>query len=120
MKNLTISNLSGTFVSALKVKNLTVDASALTGARSATFPDKNIVVAGLDDIAGMLDPSLFYKANAFSPAFTKTAAGTISVKAGTSAMVAGVMLAWASDTAVTMPTLTGGTDYAVYACTLWL
>ena len=63
------------------------------------------------------DPSLLYKLDAFSPTFTKTGAGTISVKAGTSAMVAGVRVSWDTDTAVTMPTLTGGTDYAIYVCT---
>lgn len=67
--------------------------------------------------AGVLDPSLFYKVDAFSPAFTKTGAGTLSVKAGTSAMVAGKLIAWAADTAITMPTLTGGNDYAIYVCT---
>lgn len=67
--------------------------------------------------AGALDPSLFYKLDAFSPAFTKTGAGTVSVKAGTSAMVAGVKVSWAADTAITMPALTGGTDYAIYVCT---
>lgn len=68
-------------------------------------------------VAGVIDPSLLYKIDAFSPAFVKTAAGTISVKAGTSAMVAGVQVSWAADTAVIMPTLTGGTDYAIYVCT---
>ena len=59
----------------------------------------------------------FYKANALSPAFTKTGAGTISIKAGTSALVAGTMVNITTDTAVVMPTLTAGTDYAIYACT---
>ncbi len=66
---------------------------------------------------GVLDPSLFYKADAFSPAFTKTAAATLNVKAGTYAMVAGVMVAFAAPTAVVMPSLTTGTDYAIYVCT---
>jgi hypothetical protein len=39
--------------------------------------------------AGVLDPSAFYKADASAPAFIKTGAGTISVLAGTYAMVAG-------------------------------
>lgn len=68
-------------------------------------------------VGGVLDPSLLYKLDPMSPAFTKTAAGTISVKAGTSVMVAGVKVAWAADTAVTMPSLTGGVDYAIYVCT---
>jgi hypothetical protein len=68
-------------------------------------------------VAGVLDPKLFYKADSSTPAFVKTAAGTISVKAGTYAMVAGTMLSWAAQTAITMPTLVAGTDYAIYACT---
>ena len=64
-----------------------------------------------------LDPSLFYKLDALTPAFIKTAAGTISVKAGTVAMAFGTKLKWAVDTAVTMPALTGGVDYAIYVCT---
>ncbi len=66
---------------------------------------------------GVLDPSLFYKLDAFSPAFTKTAAATLNVKAGTYAMVAGVMVAFAAPTAVAMPALTAGNDYAIYVCT---
>lgn len=64
-----------------------------------------------------LDPSLFYKADAFTPAFLKTGANTISVKAGSSVIVAGVKVSWAANTAVTMPSLTAGNDYAIYACT---
>jgi hypothetical protein len=77
------------------------------------WPLNSAELARLDQ----LDPSLFYKLDAFTPAFTKTAAGAISIKAGTSAMVAGVKLVWAAETAVMMPTLTGGTDYAIYICT---
>lgn len=64
-----------------------------------------------------LDPALFYKADAFTPAFLKTGANTISVKAGSSVIVAGVKVSWAANTAVTMPALTAGNDYAIYACT---
>jgi hypothetical protein len=64
-----------------------------------------------------LDPNLLYKLDAFSPAFTKTGAGTLAIKAGASVMVFGVKLTWAADAAVTMPPLTAGTDYAIYACT---
>lgn len=67
--------------------------------------------------SGVLDPSAFYKADSSAPAFVKTGAGTISVLAGTYVMVAGTMVAWPANTAVTMPTLTAGTDYAIYACT---
>lgn len=59
---------------------------------------------------------LFYKTDPDSVAFTKTAAGTISLKAGTKVEVAGSIITFAADTAVVMPSLTAGTDYAVYVC----
>ncbi|MBK6742513.1 MAG: hypothetical protein IPG66_05845 [Hydrogenophilales bacterium] len=58
----------------------------------------------------------FAKADAASVAFSKTGAGTVSLKAGTTVAVAGVLLRFAADTPVTMPALTAGTDYAIYAC----
>ncbi len=61
-------------------------------------------------------PGLFYKADPDSVTFTKTAAGAISLKAGTKVEVAGAVVSFVSDTAVTMPSLTAGTDYAVYVC----
>ena len=60
---------------------------------------------------------LFHKASRLSHCFTVTGAGTLSVNAGTLAWVAGVLLNFASSTSVTMPTLSAGTDYAVYICT---
>lgn len=59
---------------------------------------------------------LFYKTDSTSVAFTKTAAGTLSIKAGTHCNVAGSLVSFAAATAVTMPTLTAGTDYAIYVC----
>jgi len=59
---------------------------------------------------------LFYKTDPDSVAFTKTGAGTISLKAGTKVEVAGSIISFAVATAVTMPSLTGGIDYAVYVC----
>ncbi len=61
-------------------------------------------------------PYNFIKADYQSVAFTKTAASTVSIKAGTYVMVGNTMVSWAADTAVVMPTLTAGTDYAIYAC----
>jgi len=46
--------------------------------------------------------------------FTKTSAGVASIKAGTRVTVAGNIVAYTSDTNITMPTLTAGTDYAVW------
>lgn len=62
------------------------------------------------------DAYAFNKADWTTPAFTKTSASTLSVKAGSSAKVSGVNVSWPVATAVTMPALTGGTDYAIYVC----
>lgn len=62
-----------------------------------------------------LGPGLFYKADPNSVAFTKTGFGTLSVKAGTIVDVNGTLVTFASATAVTMPTLTAGEDYAIWA-----
>lgn len=58
----------------------------------------------------------FYKADATTVAFTKTAAGAVSIKAGTRVDVGGRWIEFPSATAVTMPTLTAGEDYAIW-CT---
>lgn len=79
------------------------------------LPAASIVAAKL--ASGVLDPMAFYKADSQTPAFVKTGPNTISVKAGTYVMVAGVMVAFAEQTAVIMPALTPGTDYAIYVCT---
>jgi len=63
------------------------------------------------------DASLFVKADASSVAFTKTAVNTAQIKAATVVNVRGTMVTFASATSITMPTLTAGTDYAIYACT---
>lgn len=57
----------------------------------------------------------FYKADPTAVAFTKTAAGTASVKAGTYVFIGATLVSFAVATAITMPTLTSGTDYAIWA-----
>lgn len=57
---------------------------------------------------------LFAKADPTTVAFTKTAAGAASIKAGTKVDVAGTLVQFSSATAITMPTLTAGTDYAIW------
>ena len=64
-----------------------------------------------------LDPYSFNKLESGSPAFIKTGGSTISIKSGTKIIVAGVALNITADTAIVMPALTAGTDYAIYACT---
>ncbi len=78
------------------------------------LPAQAIAAAKL--AGGVLDPMAFYKADSQTPAFVKTGAGTISVKAATYIMVAGTLVAFAAQTAIVMPALTAGTDYAIYAC----
>jgi len=63
---------------------------------------------------GITDPGMFKKADPSTTAFTKTAAGAADIKAGTIVDVAGTTVTFASATAITMPTLTAGTDYAVW------
>jgi hypothetical protein len=58
----------------------------------------------------------FRKVDPTTPAFTVTGAGTISVKAATIVECAGAIFTYAAATAVTMPSLAAGTDYAIYQC----
>ena len=57
---------------------------------------------------------LFYKADPTTVAFTKIGAGTASIKAGTKVDVAGTVVTFIAATAITMPALTAGTDYAIW------
>ncbi len=93
-----------------------LEVAALAGSASQVFSVAPATGAAHAVRLDQFDPMAFYKADSQTPAFVKTGADTISVKAGTSAMVAGVLVTWAADTAITMPTLTAGTDYAIYAC----
>ncbi|WAP68696.1 DUF2793 domain-containing protein [Jiella pelagia] len=65
---------------------------------------------------GDLAAGRFGKADDASVAFTRTGHGTLELKAGTVVEVAGILHPFAAPTPVAMPTLTVGTDYAVYAC----
>jgi len=62
-------------------------------------------------------PGSFVKADSTTVAFKKTGNNTAQVKAGTKIDVSGTMVEFASATSITMPSLTAGTDYAIYACT---
>lgn len=59
-------------------------------------------------------PSLLSKADPWSVCLVKTGVGTASIKAGTSVLVDTTLVTFSSDTSITMPTLTLGTDYFVY------
>ncbi len=57
---------------------------------------------------------IFIKADPSSVAFIKTANATASIKAGTLVDVGGKLISFGTDTAITMPTLTAGNDYAIW------
>lgn len=78
--------------------------------------DENGVETPVGSNAVAADPAAFYKLDSTSCCLFKTAAATLSIKAGTRAIVNGALQLFAIDTAVTMPSLTAGTDYAVYIC----
>lgn len=59
---------------------------------------------------------LFTKEDPETVAFTKTGNGTATVKAGTVVEVNNTLVNFVGATAITMPALTAGTDYAIYAC----
>ncbi|MDP3322635.1 MAG: hypothetical protein Q8S71_03710 [Hydrogenophaga sp.] len=84
---------------------------------SLEVPTKNAIYDKIETIGALVVDGFFYKKDTNAVAFTKTAAGTISIKALTQIYVAGTLVSFATDTAITMPTLTAGTDYAIYACT---
>jgi hypothetical protein len=109
-------------MSTLKTTNL----QSLTAANPAIVlgSSNGAAYAGTHDftgatVTGVGSPvyGLFTKANTFSVAFTKTAAGTAQIKAGTYVDVNGTLITFASATSITMPTLTAGTDYFIYVST---
>ena len=79
---------------------------------SGTITGTNTVAGSSSATTGSL-----YKVDAAVVAFTKTGAGTAAIKAGTIAAVGSVSVTFDTDTAVIMPTLVAGTDYAIYTCT---
>ena len=58
----------------------------------------------------------FVKANPRAVAFTRTGFATVSTSQQLYVEVADLVIAFAAATVVTMPALTVGTDYAIYAC----
>ena len=106
-------NLSGLANVATARTNLgatTVGSALFTAADAAAARS----VIGAESSGG--GRGLFYKTDYKTVAFTRTGNGTISLKAGTVIELAGVIYQFSTDTAVQMPTLTAGTDYAIYLC----
>jgi hypothetical protein len=85
--------------------------SAMTVAAASglvTFPRTGALV---DMVRGH-----FTKADAGAVAFTRTGAATASIKAGTVVELGGLLYPFSTATAIAMPALTAGTDYAIYLC----
>lgn len=100
--------------------------STFTGALGELTVDTTLKTGRIHDgataggfaLARSLDlDNLFIKADSQTVVFTKTGNGTVSIKANTKVMVKGELWEFTSATAVTMPTLTAGNDYAIYVCT---
>ena len=53
MANLTISNLIGTLKSTFKISLANISSAGLTANRTIAIPDKNITIAGLDDLTAL-------------------------------------------------------------------
>jgi len=97
-------------MSTLKVTNIQ-HPSASTAAITLASDGTATIAGG----GGSSAPSLLSKADAFSVCLTRTGAGTAQVKAGTKVLVGTTLVEFATATSVTMPSLTAGTDYYVYA-----
>lgn len=79
--------------------------------KKSTTQDLPSTNGDLSILAGKLT-----KADSSSVAFTKTGAQSLELKAGTSVRIGTKVITFFSNTTVVMPTLTAGTDYAIYAC----
>ena len=89
---------------------------AVTGVTASNGDNSTKLATTAFVAANARSAGLFYKDSTTSVAFTKTAANTASIKAGTIVDVLGVSVTFTAATAIVMPTLTAGTDYAIYAC----
>lgn len=79
----------------------------------ATPADATVSIAKLDAALAATVPVLS-KTSPFVPAILRTGVGAASIRAGTVAKVGTALIRFTAETAVTMPTLTAGTDYAVF------
>jgi hypothetical protein len=96
----------------------TLTNKALNGTLGATTPSTvvatDLTTTGIVTMA--LTKSIFAKDNT-TVAFTKTGAGTATTSQALMVAIGSTVYSYASSATVVMPTLTAGTDYAIYACT---
>jgi hypothetical protein len=78
--------------------------------------DRSTKVATTAFVAGA-SAGQFVKLDGETVVFTKTGTAALQVKAGTRLDVAGTPVVFSAATAVFMPVLIAGTDYAIYVCT---
>ena len=95
-----------------------VDADLLDGLHGASYA-RSGVNSDITSLNGLTSSAksvygFLYKADANSAVFSKTGAGTAQIKAGTVVDVGGAIVTFSAATAITMPTLTAGTDYAIW------
>ena len=67
-----------------------------------------------DTVASGSSRGLFFKTDPTIVVFNRTGNGTAEIMAGTIIDVGGTLVTFAAATAITMPTLTAGTDYAIW------
>lgn len=87
--------------------------ATFNGSTHVYTPSFGVASTALTNLGiGTLTPLI--KADTSTVAFTKTAAGAASIKAGTKVGVGSSVVTFDTATAITMPTLTDGTNYAVW------
>ncbi len=101
---------------ATKLKFSDLDpADALTGAEIVPIVQEGVnKTATTKELASISAPRLFSKDNPDVVAFTKTGAGTATTSQKIWVNVGTTVLEIASGATITMPTLTAGTDYAIW------
>lgn len=72
--------------------------------------------SGINQVQTNVLPNQFDKLDAYTSAFSKTGANTLSVKAGSIIAAKSMTIKVITNKPVVMPVLVAGTDYAIYAC----
>jgi len=93
------------------VGEVTID----TDKKTAVVHD-GVTAGGTELATHMAYSSQFWKANPLAVSFTKTGNGSATLSFAIKVEINFKLFQFASGTSVFMPTLTAGTDYAIYAC----
>lgn len=80
------------------------------------YSDNPADLAAIQAALGIGHPLMLIKADPYSPVFATSTGQNLTLKAGTRVALNGRIWRFDVATAVTLPTLTAGTDYAVYIC----